>query len=411
MLEELKKQSQIDLEEINKKIDIIEEYNSNKVLEAFIEVGINETDLNTTTGYGYNDIGRDKIERVYSSIFKTESALVRCQFISGTHALTTCFFALLRPGDTLLSISGKPYDTLDSVIGFNDNPSSLKAYSIHYDQIDLVNNDFNYQEIEAYLKNNKPKVIEIQRSKGYSTRDSISIEKIEKVIKTIRKIDKEVIIMIDNCYCEMVSTKEPTEVGADICVGSLIKNLGGGIASNGGYIVGKEDLVNLCAERLNVPGQALEVGPSLNQNRYILEGLYFAPSVVAAAIKTAVYTSYMFEHLGYKVSPKYNEERVDIVQNIIFEKENDLIEYVRGIQSNSKIDSNAIIMPSEMPGYDDKIIMASGSFTEGSSIELSCDGPLRSPYIAYQQGALSYSYGKIIVTRAIKHLLDKKAGI
>lgn len=411
MLEELKKQSQIDLEEINKKIDMIEEYNSNKVLEAFIEVGINETDLNTTTGYGYNDIGRDKIERVYSSIFKTESALVRCQFISGTHALTTCFFALLRPGDNLLSISGKPYDTLDSVIGFNDNPSSLKAYNIHYDQIDLVNNDFNYQEIEAYLKNNKPKVIEIQRSKGYSTRESISIEKIEKVIKTIRKINKEVIIMIDNCYCEMVSIKEPTEVGADICVGSLIKNLGGGIASNGGYIVGKEDLVNLCAERLNVPGQALEVGPSLNQNRNILEGLYFAPSVVAAAIKTAVYTSYMFEHLGYKVSPKYNEERVDIVQNIIFEKENDLIEYVRGIQSNSKIDSNAIIMPSEMPGYDDKIIMASGSFTEGSSIELSCDGPLRSPYIAYQQGALSYSYGKIIVTRAIKHLLDKKEDI
>ncbi len=411
MLEELKKQSQIDLEEINKKIDMIEEYNSNKVLEAFIEVGINETDLNTTTGYGYNDIGRDKIERVYSSIFKTESALVRCQFISGTHALTTCFFALLRPGDTLLSISGKPYDTLDSVIGFNDNPSSLKAYNIHYDQIDLVNNDFNYQEIEAYLKNNKPKVIEIQRSKGYSTRESISIEKIEKVIKTIRKINKEVIIMIDNCYCEMVSIKEPTEVGADICVGSLIKNLGGGIASNGGYIVGKEDLVNLCAERLNVPGQALEVGPSLNQNRNILEGLYFAPSVVAAAIKTAVYTSYMFEHLGYKVSPKYNEERVDIVQNIIFEKENDLIEYVRGIQSNSKIDSNAIIMPSEMPGYDDKIIMASGSFTEGSSIELSCDGPLRSPYIAYQQGALSYSYGKIIVTRAIKQLLDKKEDI
>lgn len=411
MLEELKRQSQIDLEEINKKIDIIEEYNSNKVLEAFIEVGINETDLNTTTGYGYNDIGRDKIERVYSSIFKTESALVRCQFISGTHALTTCFFALLRPRDTLLSISGKPYDTLDSVIGFNDNPSSLKAYNIHYDQIDLVNNDFNYQEIEAYLKNSKPKVIEIQRSKGYSTRESISIEKIEKVIKTIRKINKEVIIMIDNCYCEMVSIKEPTEVGADICVGSLIKNLGGGIASNGGYIVGKEDLVNLCAERLNVPGQALEVGPSLNQNRNILEGLYFAPSVVAAAIKTAVYTSYMFEHLGYKVSPKYNEERVDIVQNIIFEKENDLIEYVRGIQSNSKIDSNAIIMPSEMPGYDDKIIMASGSFTEGSSIELSCDGPLRSPYIAYQQGALSYSYGKIIVTRAIKHLLDKKEDI
>ena len=214
--------------------------------------------------------------------------------------------------------------------------------------------------------------------------------------------------MTDNCYCEMVTTKEPTEVGADVCVGSLIKNLGGAITSNGGYIVGREDLINLCAERLNVPGQALEVGPSLNQNRYILEGLYFAPMVVANAIKTAIYTSYVMEKLGYEVSPKYNSERVDIVQNIIFNNENDLIEYVRGIQFNSKVDSSAMIMPSEMPGYDDKIIMASGSFTEGSSIELSCDGPLRSPYIAYQQGSISYKYGKLIVTRAIKHLLNNK---
>lgn len=408
MLEEIIKNSRSEIEEELQKIDEIEEYNSEKVLNAFTTNNISETDFNTTTGYGYNDIGRDKIEKVFASVFKAESALVRCQFISGTHAISTALFALLRPEDTMLSISGKPYDTLDSVIGFNNNPSSLKSYNIKYKEIDLINNDFNYNKIEEELKKNKIKLIEIQRSKGYSTRESISIEKLEKVIKLIRSIDKEVIIMVDNCYCELVSTKEPIEVGADIAVGSLIKNLGGAITSNGGYIVGKKELINLCAERLNVPGQGLEVGPSLNQNRYILEGLYFSPMIVANALKTSVYTAYIFEKLGYKVSPKYNEERVDIVQNIIFNNEKDLIEYVRGIQSNSKIDSSAIIEPSEMPGYDDKIIMASGSFTEGSSIELSCDGPLRSPYIAYQQGGVSYKYGKIIVNRAIKHLLSKK---
>ena len=408
MLEEIIKSSRSEIEEELQKIDEIEEYNSEKVLNAFTTNNISETDFNTTTGYGYNDIGRDKIEKVFASVFKAESALVRCQFISGTHAISTALFALLRPEDTMLSISGKPYDTLDSVIGFNNNPSSLKSFNIKYKEIDLINNDFNYNETEEVLKKNKIKLIEIQRSKGYSTRESISIEKLEKVIKLIRSIDKEVIIMVDNCYCELVSTKEPIEVGADIAVGSLIKNLGGAITSNGGYIVGKKELINLCAERLNVPGQGLEVGPSLNQNRYILEGLYFSPMIVANALKTSVYTAYVFEKLGYKVSPKYNEERADIVQNIIFNNEKDLIEYVRGIQSNSKIDSSAIIEPSEMPGYDDKIIMASGSFTEGSSIELSCDGPLRSPYIAYQQGGVSYKYGKIIVNRAIKHLLSKK---
>ena len=250
-------------------------------------------------------------------------------------------------------------------------------------------------------------MIAIQRSKGYSTRDSISIDKIERVVKTIREVDKEVIIMVDNCYCELVSTKEPNEVGVDITVGSLIKNLGGAVASNGGYIVGKQNLIDLCAERLNVPGQGAEVGPSLNENRNILKGLYFAPMIVANALKTSIYTSYVLEKLGYNVSPKYNEKRVDIVQNIIFNDEDKLIKYVRGIQSNSKIDSNALIEPSDMPGYEDKIIMASGSFTQGSSIELSCDGPLRSPYIAYQQGGISYKYGKIIVTRAIENLLNK----
>lgn len=407
MLDSIIKSSKEDLKEVFDVVEEIEEYNSRKVLDAFTHNNICESDLNGTTGYGYNDTGRDKIEGVYASIFKAEASLVRSQFISGTHAISTCLFALLRPGDTLLSISGKPYDTLDSVIGFNDNPSSLKSYNVKYKQIDLINNDFDYEEIKKVLKEDKIKMIAIQRSKGYSTRDSISIDKIERVVKTIREVDKEVIIMVDNCYCELVSTKEPNEVGVDISVGSLIKNLGGAVASNGGYIVGKQNLIDLCAERLNVPGQGAEVGPSLNENRNILKGLYFAPMIVANALKTSIYTSYVLEKLGYNVSPKYNEKRVDIVQNIIFNDEDKLIKYVRGIQSNSKIDSNALIEPSDMPGYEDKIIMASGSFTQGSSIELSCDGPLRSPYIAYQQGGISYKYGKIIVTRAIESLLNK----
>ena len=407
MLEEIIKKSKEDLKEVFDKVEDIEEYNSKKVLDAFIENNICESDLNGTTGYGYNDTGRDKIEGVYASIFKAEASLVRSQFISGTHAISTCFFALLRPGDTLLSISGKPYDTLDSVIGFNDNPSSLKSYNVKYRQIDLIDNDFDYEEIKKVLKEDKIKMIAIQRSKGYSTRDSISIDKMERVVKTIREVDNEVIIMVDNCYCELVSRKEPNEVGVDISVGSLIKNLGGAVASNGGYIVGGQKLIDLCAERLNVPGQGAEVGPSINENRNILKGLYFAPMIVANALKTSIYTSYVLEKLGYTVSPKYNEKRVDIVQNIIFNDEDKLIKYVRGIQSNSKIDSNALIEPSDMPGYEDKIIMASGSVTQGSSIELSCDGPLRSPYIAYQQGGISYKYGKIIVTRAIESLLNK----
>lgn len=407
MLEKIKNDAKKDLKDIFEIHDEIEEYNSRKILDAFIENNISENDFNSSTGYGYNDIGRDKIEDVYASIFKAEDALVRSQFISGTHAISTCLFALLRPGDIMLSISGKPYDTLDTIIGFNDNQSSLKAFNISYKQIDLIDNNFDYNNIKDILSKNKIKLIEIQRSKGYSTRESISIDKIEEVIKFIRSIDKEVIIMIDNCYCELVNKKEPIEVGADICVGSLIKNLGGAIAPNGGYIVGRKDLINLCAERLNVPGQAKEVGPSMGQNKPILEGLYMAPMIVNNAIKTAIYTAYLFEKLGYNVSPKYNEERVDIVENIIFNNAEDLITYVKAIQSNSKIDSNAIAMPSEMPGYDDKIIMASGSFTQGSSIELSCDGPLRSPYIAYQQGSISYKYGKIIVERAINNLLNK----
>ncbi len=388
-------------------VDEVCEYNSMKVMKAFWETEINESAFHNTSGYGYNDVGRDSIEKIYAHIFKTEDALVRSQMVSGSHALSTCLFALLRPNDILLSITGLPYDTLHEVIGIKENKSSLKSFGIHYNQIDLVENDFDYARIEEYLKNNKVKVIEIQRSKGYSTRKSITIDKVEKVIKFIKNIDKEVIVMVDNCYCEFVNKVEPSEVGADIVVGSLIKNLGGGIAPNGAYIVGRKDLIELCGERLTLPGEGKEVGPTLGINKSILQGLYFAPSVVASALKTAKFTSLLLEKLGYDVEPKYNEERADIVENIIFRNPDDLIKYCQGIQMGSPIDSAFLPVPGDMPGYDDQIIMASGAFTQGSSIELSCDGPIREPYIAYQQGGLTYEYGRIGVLKAVDNLLKE----
>ena len=391
------------LEEFNL-IDKKCEINSIKVLNAFHNNSVTESCFNETTGYGYNDLGRNTIEKVFKDVLGSEDAIVRNQFVSGSHALNVCFFSLLRPGDLLLSISGKPYDTLDEVIGIKENPSSLKSFGIKYDQIELVNNDFDYEKIRDYLTNNKVKVIEIQRSKGYSTRKSISIQKVEKVIQLIKEIDMNIIVMVDNCYCEFVSDKEPTEVGADIMVGSLIKNLGGGIAPNGAYIAGRHDLINLCGERLTLTGEGREVGPTLGINKLLLQGLYFAPTVVASALKTAILTSKVLEELGYEVEPKYNEERVDIVQNIIFRNPNNLIEFTRGVQEGSAIDSNAVVEPGDMPGYEDKIIMASGSFTQGSSIELSCDGPLREPYIAYMQGSLTYPYGKLGLMKAIEKI-------
>ena len=386
------------------KLDDICCYNSNKVLKAFKKNNVSENCFNSTTGYGYSDIGREAIEKVYADIFKTEDALVRTQFVSGSHTLTVCLFALLRPNDLLLSISGTPYDTLHEVIGIKDNDSSLKSYGIKYDQIDLVENDFDYDRVKEYLTNNKVKVIEIQRSKGYSTRNSISLSKIEKVVKVIKEVSPETIIMVDNCYCEFVNKKEVTEVGVDIACGSLIKNLGAGIASNGGYIVGRANLIKLCAERLTLPGEGKEVGPTQNSNRDILKGLFLAPSVVRNAVKTAVLTAKVMESFGYEVDPKYNEERVDIVQNIIFHDRDKLIKYCQGIQKGSPIDSNVVPIPAYMPGYEDDVIMASGSFTQGSSIELSCDGPLREPYSAYQQGALTYEYGKLGLLSALMEL-------
>ena len=402
--EELVLETEKELIDEFKKVDDIVFYNSKKVLQAFQTEEVMEQDFNETTGYGYNDSGRDKIERIFARIFKAESAVVRGQFISASHALNVVFFALLRPNDTLLSITGKPYDTLDEVIGIVPNDSSLMSFGINYHQIDLVDNDFDYKKIEDYLKTNNPKVIEIQRSKGYSTRKSISIDKVEKVIKLIRSINKDTIIMIDNCYCEFVSYKEPTEVGADICVGSLIKNLGGGIAPNGAYVVGKEKLINLVGERLTLPGEGLEVGPSMGMNKKILQGLYMAPSAVGSALKTVILTSGVMKKLGYEVEPEYNEERVDIVQNITLKNKEALVKFVSGIQRASAIDSNSVVEGWDMPGYSDPVVMASGSFTQGSSIELSCDGPLRPPFIAYMQGSLTYEYGKLGLISALKYL-------
>ena len=401
MAKEVEKECQDTFE----KIEQIEEYNSLKVLRSFQRNRISDIHFGSTTGYGYGDIGRDTIEKVFAEVLGAEDSLVRSQIISGTHALTVALFAMLRPGDTMLSISGKPYDTLDEVIGIVENPSSLKAYGVHYEQIDLLENgEFNTEAIQARVKQGNVKLVCLQRSKGYSTRKSISLKKVEEIIQKIREVNSNTIIMIDNCYCEFVGKEEPTQKGADIIVGSLIKNLGGGIAPNGGYIAGKKELVELAAERLTAPGLGKEVGPTLGINKQFLQGLYMAPSVVANSLKTAVFASRFLEKLGYSVEPNYQAERADIVQTIAFGNPEDLIHFCQGIQMGSPIDSDSIPEPWDMPGYTDQVIMAAGAFTQGSSIELSCDAPIRPPYIAYLQGGLTYPYGKLGVLKAIQNI-------
>lgn len=401
---ELSKKIEKDLDPIFKEVEEIEEYNSLKVLSAFQKYNLSEMHFNGTTGYGYGDIGRDTIESIFADIFKAEDSLVRTQFISGTHAISTLLFGILRPNDTLISISGKPYDTLDEAIGIVENKSSLQSYGVKYEQIELVNDDFDYKAIEERVKKGNIKLIEIQRSRGYSTRKTIDLEKVEKVIKLIKDIDRNIIVMIDNCYCEFVTKKEPIEVGADVVVGSLIKNLGGGIAPNGGYIAGRKNIVELAAERLTAPGLGKEVGPSLGINKQILQGLFFAPQVVASSLKTAIFASRMLEELGYNVEPKFNDKRADIVQTIEFNDREKLIKFCQGIQAASPVDSNSVPMPWDMPGYTDQVIMAAGAFTQGSSIELSCDGPIRPPYTAFLQGGLTYGYGKLGILKAISRL-------
>lgn len=403
---ELSKQVEKEIQPILEKINTICEKNSQKVLEAFQECRLQEAHLNSSTGYGIDEAGRNKIEEIYNHIFKAEDSLVRAQMISGTQALAITLSALLRPGDTMLSITGEPYDTLQTVIGIGkeESKSSLKSFGIHYEQIDLVENEFALSKIQERLRKQDIKLVEIQRSRGYSTRKSLTIEKIEQAIKAIREVNQEVIIMVDNCYGEFVQDREPIEIGADIAVGSLMKNLGAGIATSGAYIVGKKELIELCAERLTSPGIGKEIGPSLNQNSFFIKGLFFAPSVVASSLKTAIFASRMLEVLGYQVEPKFNETRADIVQTIHLGAEEKLVKFCQGIQMGSPIDSDVIPFPGDMGGYEDKVIMAAGTFTQGSTIELSCDGPIREPYIAYMQGGLTYEYGKLGILKAIEHM-------
>ena len=403
---ELAKEVEKEIQPQFEKIEEICSQNCIKVIEAFQDCNLQEMHLNSSTGYGIDESGRNKIEEIYAQVFKAEDALVRAQFISGTHALAITLSALLRPNDTMISITGAPYDTLQTVIGCGNeiSKSSLKAYGVKYEQIELINNDFDIKKIQDRLKEQNVKLVEIQRSRGYSTRESLTIEKIENAIKAIREVNKNVIIMVDNCYGEFVQEKEPIEIGADIAVGSLMKNLGAGIATSGAYIVGKKDLINLCAERLTAPGIGKEIGPSLGQNTSLLKGLFFAPQVVASSVKTAVFASRILEKLGYDVEPKYDAKRADIVQTIKLGSADNLIKFCQGIQKGSPIDSNVVPEPSEMGGYEDEVIMAAGTFTEGSTIELSCDGPIREPFIAYMQGGLTYDYGRYGILKAIEEM-------
>ena len=405
-LEKLSNEVEEECKEQFKNIDNICMLNSIKVLKAFQECNLQEMHMYSSTGYGIDEPGRNKIEEIYSKVFKAEDALVRSQLISGTNALALTLSALLKYGDTMISISGEPYDTLQTVIGCNstNSKSSLKANGIKYEQIELINNDFDIKTIQNRLRKQDVKLVEVQRSKGYSKRKSLLISKIENIISKIREVNKNVIIMVDNCYGEFVEEKEPIEIGADIVVGSLMKNLGAGIATSGAYIVGKKDLIEMCAERLTAPGIGKEIGPSLGQNTNFLKGLFFAPRVVASSVKTAIFSSRILEKLGYRVDPKYNEKRTDIVQTLILGSKEKLVKFCQGIQKGSPIDSSVIPEPSEMGGYEDKVIMAAGTFTEGSTIELSCDGPIREPFIAFMQGGLTYEYGKLGVLKAIQNM-------
>lgn len=379
-----------------------------KVLKAFQNNMVATSDFNEVTGYGYYDGGREKLEKIYAEIFNTEDALVRPQIMSGTHALYLALSGVLRYGDTMISISGEPYDTIRNVIGVTgDSQSSLIKNGIKYEQIDLIDNDFDYESIERRVKQGGIKLIEIQRSIGYSNRKSLTIEKIEKAIKIIKQIDKNIIVLVDNCYGEFVESKEPTDVGADLCISSLMKNLGGGIATSGGYVVGKKDLIELVAERLTAPSVGKSLGANFNILLTYYKGLYMAPKAVNASLKCMAFASRMLEKLGYTVSPKFDEKRTDIIQTIELETEDKLITFCEAIQKGAAIESYVTPIPSEMPGYPHKEIMAGGSFTPGSTIEFSCDGPLCSPYTAYMQGGLTYEYGKLEILIAVKNLLDK----
>lgn len=397
-----------ELAEKFKEIDEVALFNTAKVLNAFKENKISDTHFKKTTGYGYDDIGREAIENVYKDIFKAEDALVRINFVNGTHSLSTALMGNLMPGDTLLSITGKPYDTLAETIGIVENNMSLISYGVKYAQIDLKEGTFDTEKIVEFLSKNAVKMVFIGRSRGYDTRPSQTIASIENVITKIREVAENVIIMVDNCYGELVETREPIEVGADIIAGSLIKNLGGGLCETGGYIVGKKECVENAAKRLTAPGIGKECGATLDKNKEILQGLFMAPEAVKNALKTAVLASSMLEKLGYEVTPNAWEDRTDIIQSVIFNDKEKLISFIQGIQSASPVDSFVLPLPWAMPGYADEVIMAAGTFVSGASIELSADAPVKEPYAAFMQGGLTYESAKIGICTAIDNMLKGK---
>lgn len=394
-------------EERFKEIEKIKEYNQQKVLKSFIECEISESHFNGTTGYGYNDRGREKLEELFSNIFKTEDALVRHNFVSGTHTLTTALFGILRPGDSFLSVTGKPYDTLEDVIGSLDkNQGSLYNFGINFEYVDFEKDKEKYfNSIKAKLSEKIFKMVYIQRSRGYSLRDSLSVSQIKDIVLLVKNINPDIIVMVDNCYGEFVENQEPSEVGADLIAGSLIKNPGGAISPTGGYIAGRKDLIDLCSYRLTAPGIGKEVGATLGINRELFMGIFNAPNVVAESLKTAVFASALFEILGYEVYPKFNENRCDIVQSIVLKSPQNLINFCKGIQEGSPIDSFVSPEPWEMPGYESKVIMAAGTFISGSSIELSADGPLREPYTVWLQGGTNFYASKIGIMKAAQRIL------
>ena len=398
-----------ELAELFAEIDETAFINSARILEAFKENKVSYTDFADINGYGNYDTGRDKLEAIFAHTLGTEDALVRPQIMSGTNALYLTFTALLKHGDTLVSISGKPYDSLLEMVGIiGESSQSLKAHGVKYEQLDLVDNNFNIPAITSRLAKGDVKLVEIQRSRGYSSRKSLTIEQIEEVIKAIRKVNKDVIIMVDNCYGELVETKEPGHVGADVVVGSLMKNLGGGIASSGGYVAGRKDLVNMVAERLTAPGIGKELGANFNQLNSFFKGIFMAPNAVKNALKTQIFASYMLQKLGFdEVDPEFDEPRTDIIQTVGLKNKENLVKFTQGIQEASPIDSFVHVMPAPMPGYPFDEVMAAGAFTQGSTIELSADAPVVSPYTLYMQGGLTQEYGKLGVMLALTKMMKK----
>lgn len=405
IIELVNRKEKLILDKFNR-INEIKEYNQYKVINAMQECRLSSTDFNWTTGYGYGDIGRDKVEEIYTHVFNTEDALVRPAIASGTHAITLTLSGILRPGDELIAITGAPYDTLQKVIGVKGNISgTLIEYGVRYKEIPLIGNAIDIEEVIKSVSKDT-KMLMIQRSTGYSDRRALTIEEIENAIRTIREHHKDVIVMVDNCYGEFLEFKEPTDVGADVMAGSLIKNPGGGIALSGGYIVGKSSLVEQVANRLTAPGLGKDCGLTFGTTRSTLQGLFLAPHIVSEAVKGALLVAIVYKELGFNVVPDVNDMRSDIIQGVQLNSPERVVEFCRGIQAASVVDSYVVPEAWDMPGYEDKVIMAAGGFIEGSSIELSADGPIREPYFAYYQGGLTYEHCKLGVMKSLSNLYN-----